>query len=304
MCVGVALAISEIPVLLIEQHGLMERVHDRGGDREARFLWRAHPTVLPVWWNGRLHVVRWGNRDRRVQKLPPSGWSGEETVESGRDAPAARAPKLHPPGWAARGCGMAARVYTVGHSDRPIGAFLKLLHAHGVELLADVRRFPGSRKHPQYGRDALRVALGDAGVGYAFLGETLGGRRPRSLPPEDSPNGGLASPSFRNYADYMLTPEFRAGVDDLLALAARQTMCVMCSEGWWVKCHRRLLADDLVSRGVEVRHISSRVRADPHHLDPLAVVVGGPVTYPPGGAPPGGGSAKATRPHGRRTDPR
>lgn len=176
---------------------------------------------------------------------------------------------------------MSIRVYTVGHSDRPIGTFVRLLQAHGVELLADVRRFPGSRKHPQYGRDALAASLQSAGIGYAFLGESFGGRRPRSLPPGESPNGGLANVSFRNYADYMLTAEFRAGVDELLELAARQVVCVMCSEGWWVKCHRRLLADFLVSRGVEVRHISSRVRAEPHALDPLAFASGGRVTYPP-----------------------
>src|SRR3954469_4182368 len=100
---------------------------------------------------------------------------------------------------------MATRVYTVGHSDRPIGSFVKLLQAHGVGLVADVRRFPGSRKPPQYGRDALTASLADAGIGYAFLGDTLGGRRSRSLPPEESPNGGLANASFRNYADHMLT---------------------------------------------------------------------------------------------------
>ena len=182
------------------------------------------------------------------------------------------------------------RVYTVGHSNRPIGTFLRLLQAHGVELLADVRRFPGSRTHPQYGRDALAAALADAGIGYAFLGDTLGGRRSRSFPPEESPNGGLENASFRNYADYMLTPAFRRGVDELLALAARRTTCVMCSEGWWVRCHRRLLADYLVARGVEVRHISSRVRADPHALDPLAVAAGDRVTYPPPGPRRGPGT--------------
>src|SRR5689334_4289049 len=114
------------------------------------------------------------------------------------------------------------RVYTIGHSDRPIGTFVRLLQAHGVELLADIRRFPGSRKHPQYNRDALAESLAAAGIGYAFLGDTLGGRRPRSLPPEESPNGGLANVSFRNYADHMLTPEFRRGVDELLELAAEQ----------------------------------------------------------------------------------
>lgn len=194
---------------------------------------------------------------------------------------------------------MSTKVYTVGHSDRPIGTFVRLLQAHGVELLVDVRRFPGSRKHPQYGRDALAASLESAGIGYAFLGESLGGRRSRSLPPDVSPNGGLANASFRNYADYMLTPEFRAGVDELLGLAGRQTVCVMCSEGWWVKCHRRLLADYLVAGGVEVRHISSRVRADPHALDPAAVVSGDRVTYPPAEAAPpprGGVTPKARKP--------
>jgi uncharacterized protein (DUF488 family) len=191
------------------------------------------------------------------------------------------------------------RVYTIGHSDRPIGTFLRLLEAHGVGLLADVRRFPGSRKHPQYGRDALTASLARAGIVYAFLGDALGGRRSRSLPPDESPNGGLENVNFRNYADYMLTPEFRAGVDELLELAARETACVMCSEGWWVKCHRRLLADYLAARGVEVRHISSRVRADPHALDPLAVVSGDRVTYPPAEpvrpAPTSGMTTKASR---------
>jgi hypothetical protein len=135
-------------------------------------------------------------------------------------------------------------------------------------------------------KDALTASLAEAGVGYTFLGDTLGGRRSRSLPPEKSPNGGLTHTGFRNYADYMGTAEFRGGVDRLLELAARQTVCVMCSEGWWVKCYRRLLADDLVARGVEVRHISSRVRADPHALDPLAVVSGDRVTYPPAGTTP------------------
>jgi hypothetical protein len=83
MCVGLSLAYSELPLLLIEKHGLMERVHDRGGEKEVRFLWRARPALLPVWHCGQLKVVRWGNRDRREPKLPPTGWTWQETVESG-----------------------------------------------------------------------------------------------------------------------------------------------------------------------------------------------------------------------------
>jgi uncharacterized protein (DUF488 family) len=171
-------------------------------------------------------------------------------------------------------------IYTIGHSDRPFPTFLRLLRAHGVELLVDVRRHPGSRKHPQYNREALAEALAEGGIGYVFLGDTLGGRRSAAGPAEESPNRGLTHPSFRNYADYMRTAEFRRGVEDLLALAAGRKACVMCSEGWWVKCHRRLLADALVARGVEVRHITSGVRADPHTLDPTAVVAGEMITYP------------------------
>jgi len=171
-------------------------------------------------------------------------------------------------------------VYTIGHSDRPLPSFLRLLKAHGIELLVDVRRFPGSRKHPQYNREALAATLAEAGIGYAFLGDTLGGRRAATMPEPESPNRGLTHPSFRNYADHMRTPEFRGGVEELLKLAADRRACVMCSEGWWVKCHRRLLADALVARGVEVRHIASGVRADPHTVDPAAVVTGETVSYP------------------------
>ena len=177
-------------------------------------------------------------------------------------------------------------VYTIGHSDRMFPTFLRLLRAHGVDLVADVRRYPGSRKHPQYNREPLADALAAAGVGYAFLGDTLGGRRGALVPAAESPNPGLTHPSFRNYADHMRTPEFRRGLDELLALAAERPTCVMCSEGWWVKCHRRLLADALVARGVEVRHITSGVRAAPHALDPAAVVTGDTVTYPAPGDPP------------------
>lgn len=83
MCVGVALAYSELPLAVIERFGLDDRVHDRGGEREVRFYWMANPTLLPVWWGGKLHVVRWGNKDRAERRLPPTGWTRQETVESG-----------------------------------------------------------------------------------------------------------------------------------------------------------------------------------------------------------------------------
>ena len=96
MCVGVALASSELPLGLIEKYGLDERTHDRGGETEVRFYWQATPTLLPVWWNGRLHVARWGNKDRSERKLPPTGWTWQATVESGRWSALAPEPVVIP----------------------------------------------------------------------------------------------------------------------------------------------------------------------------------------------------------------
>lgn len=172
------------------------------------------------------------------------------------------------------------RVYTIGHSNRTIESFLRLLKSHEIEVLADVRRFPGSRTHPHFGQDALSRSLEDAGIAYRFLGESLGGRRPQSLTKDESPNLGLTNSSFRNFADYMLTADFRRGVRELLSIARRRKTCIMCSEGWWVRCHRRLIADYLTVHGVEVRHISSGIRADPHEMDELAVSDSGQVRYP------------------------
>jgi hypothetical protein len=96
VCSAIALAASELPLTLLEQHGLEDRVHDRGGEREVRFYWQASPTVLPVWWDGRLQVVRWGNRDRAERKLPPTGWTWKESVEEGKWSALAPEPVLVP----------------------------------------------------------------------------------------------------------------------------------------------------------------------------------------------------------------
>ena len=96
MCTAVALTLSELPLTLIDDHNLANRVHDRGGEREVRFYFQAAPTLLPVWWNGRLHVVRWGNRDRAERKLPPTGWTWEETVKEGKWSALAPEPVLVP----------------------------------------------------------------------------------------------------------------------------------------------------------------------------------------------------------------
>jgi uncharacterized protein (DUF488 family) len=137
-------------------------------------------------------------------------------------------------------------VLTVGHSNRPLEEFVRLLQAHGVTLVVDVRRMPGSRRNPQFGRDTLPPALQQAGIGYAHM-PGLGGRRRRR---PDSPNTGWANASFQGYADYMLTPEFETGLQELLEQVRGQRAALMCAEAVPWRCHRSLIADVLVARSV------------------------------------------------------
>jgi hypothetical protein len=154
-------------------------------------------------------------------------------------------------------------VLTVGHSIHPLNHFLTLLAQHGIEALVDIRRFPGSRKHPHFSRDSLAAALPQAGVEYHWL-EALGGRRHSQQ--DESPNLGLENPGFRNYADYMLTDEFREGVKALLEVARRKRTAITCAEGLFWQCHRRLVSDLLVGKGVMVRHIMPGGELRPHTL--------------------------------------
>lgn len=163
---------------------------------------------------------------------------------------------------------MPPAVLTVGHSNHPLDRFLALLARHGVEALVDVRRFPGSRKHPHFNRDNLAASLQEAGVAYHWL-EALGGRRPRQR--DESPNGGLENQSFRNYADYMLTDAFRAGVESLLEVARAKRTAVLCAEGLFWQCHRRLVSDFLTANGVPVQHIMPAGELRPHTLTRGAV---------------------------------
>jgi uncharacterized protein (DUF488 family) len=169
------------------------------------------------------------------------------------------------------------KLFTLGHSTHPLERFLALLARHGVEALADIRRFPGSRKHPQFNRDDLASALQKASIEYHWL-EALGGRRPERR--DGSPNLGLENQSFRNYADYMLTPEFQGGVARLLEVARRRRTALMCAEGLFWRCHRRLVSDFLAANGVTVQHIMPSGELRPHKLTSGAVVEGGRVTYP------------------------
>jgi uncharacterized protein (DUF488 family) len=176
------------------------------------------------------------------------------------------------------------RLYTIGHSTHPPDVFAGLLARHGVGALADVRRYPGSRKYPHFGRDHLAEALPRSGVEYHWF-ESLGGRRKGSG--GASRNLGLRNESFRHYADFMATPEFRGAIERLLDLAGRRPTALMCSEGLYWRCHRRLVADALLARGVEVQHIMPDVALRPHALtEGAAIDVDGSVSYPPPAAGP------------------
>lgn len=156
---------------------------------------------------------------------------------------------------------------TVGHSTHPIDVFLALLTGAGVALVADVRRFAGSRRHPQFGAEALAGSLAGAGLGYRHLPQ-LGGRR--SVQP-DSPNDGWRVAAFRGYADHLRTPEFAQGRARLEAAARQQRTAIMCAEAQWWRCHRRLVADVFAFAGWDVRHLRPGGRLVAHEPPPFAV---------------------------------
>jgi uncharacterized protein (DUF488 family) len=170
-----------------------------------------------------------------------------------------------------------ATVFTIGHSTRSIEDFLKLLHVHGVTCLLDVRTVPRSRHNPQFNRDTLPEPLRQAGIDYGHMPELGGLRHARP----DSPNMGWRNTSFRGYADYMQTPAFETGIEALIATAARKRTAIMCAEAVPWRCHRSLIADALLVRGIPVEHIMSIMRANPHVLTPFGKVQGTHITYPP-----------------------
>jgi uncharacterized protein (DUF488 family) len=173
---------------------------------------------------------------------------------------------------------MNARIiWTVGHSNRPITALLGLLMGQSIGMLADVRRFPGSKRQPQFARERLESSLRAVGIGYRHF-EALGGRRSRSR--EDSPNTAWRSASFQGYADHMQTAEFQDALAELMVLAATFSTAILCAEAVPWRCHRQLIADALVAHGWEVRHILGVRKIQPHRLTEFARVVQGQVTYP------------------------
>ena len=167
-------------------------------------------------------------------------------------------------------------VYTIGHATRSLEEFIALLQEHSLQTLVDVRTVPRSRRNPQFNRDALPEPLRAAGLDYVHSPGLGGFRAPRS----DSPNTGWSNAGFRGYADYMLTPEFARHLDDLIDLAGRTRIAIMCAEALFWRCHRALIADALTVRRVTVEHILRPGHAQPHPLTPAARVSGVEITYP------------------------
>lgn len=171
---------------------------------------------------------------------------------------------------------MLNRIYTIGHSTRTLAELVALLRDHGVTRLADIRRYPGSRRHPHFSRDSLEDVLPRrTGIAYEHF-EALGGRR---RPLKSSPNGAWESDQFRGYADHMGTPELRAAVEHLLDSDA--PTAVMCAEAVPWRCHRNLLSDDLVRRNIEVLHLLGPGSVQPHVLSEMAKIEADRVIYPP-----------------------
>lgn len=167
-------------------------------------------------------------------------------------------------------------ILTVGHSTRPISAFLELLAAHRVKLLIDVRTIPRSRHNPQFNSDQLARSLSESGIGYLHMAE-LGGLRHAC---RDSVNTAWRNLSFRGYADYMQTSEFEKALNELMRLAQERRTAIMCAEAVPWRCHRSLIADALAAHGFEVQEITSQTSVRPHTLTPWARVEEGRITYP------------------------
>lgn len=167
-------------------------------------------------------------------------------------------------------------VFTIGHGARDIETFLGLLEGAGIRRLVDVRTAPGSRKHPQFGRDALEASLEAHGIHYEWWGRELGGWRKAR---EGSRHTALRSPGFRGYADHMEGAEFRQARERLIEESADTPTAVMCAESLWWRCHRRMLADALLASGSDVAHIMEGGRLEQHRLSKAARIEAGTVIY-------------------------
>lgn len=168
-------------------------------------------------------------------------------------------------------------IYTIGHSNRPIDAFLGLLKANQVDRVLDIRTVPRSRHNPQFSQEELSRSLSEAGIAYSYLAKLGGLRKTRA----DSRNTGWRNLSFRGYADYMQSPEFAEAVESVVRLAGEERCALMCAEAVPWRCHRSLVGDALLIRGVQVEDIIGPGRRHPHKLTPFAHVDGLEIRYPP-----------------------
>jgi uncharacterized protein (DUF488 family) len=168
------------------------------------------------------------------------------------------------------------QIYTIGHSTHKWDKFLSLLRCYGIEAVVDIRRFPSSQKFPHFAQSPLKERLEKEGIFYFWL-EKLGGYR-KGLG-NQSPNIALQAKAFRNYADYMLTPDFESGLKQLLRINARHCTSLMCAERLYFRCHRRMISDFLVALGFKVIHIEDETHARVHKLSPIAVLEGGKLYY-------------------------
>ena len=176
-------------------------------------------------------------------------------------------------------------LYTVGHSTRPADELIDILRAFTVTRLVDIRSIPQSRTNPQFNLDVLPETLRDAEIAYVHLAE-LGGRRAKSKCVEENVNAGWERRPFHNYADYAQTAPFRAGLRDLLRMAAGETCAIMCAEAVWWRCHRRIVTDHVLAHGVPVIHIFTPTRSEPASLTPFTVIGARDcVSYPAGVLP-------------------
>lgn len=166
-------------------------------------------------------------------------------------------------------------IWTVGHSTRSADDFVHLLTSHGITVLADVRRFPASRRYPHFNAKPLQDRLGASGIAYHPFPE-LGGRR---TPRPDSSNTAWRNASFRGYADYMETEEFSSGIQRLLHVARSGHTAIMCAEAVWWRCHRGLIADYLKASGILVHHITGPGQSAPHPFTPAARLIDGRLSY-------------------------
>ena len=166
-------------------------------------------------------------------------------------------------------------IWTIGHSTRSIDEFIAALEHYRIEAIADVRRFPGSRRLPQFGQEALHTSLNQCGIDYQLITE-LGGRR---KPQADSINTAWRNTSFRGYADHTASPEFAQGLEQLKQLAARRRTAMMCAEVLWWRCHRSLVSDVLMVDGIQVMHIQDEQRIEEHPYTRPARLHQGQLTY-------------------------